>query len=97
MDLLNTLCLAALVFLSLPLPLFAAAAIGACPTARRSLVPWAWGNSFALAAAGLLIVTTPLSPWIALAVGGTAFLVCGAQMFLRLARVAAAATTTAGR
>lgn len=89
MEPLNTFCVAALGFLSLPLPLFASAALGAFPSARRSLVPWVWGNSFVLGAAALLIVATPLPAWIALAAGGTSFVVCGMQMFLRLARAAA--------
>ena len=63
----STFCLAGLVFLSLPLPLFASAALGACPSARPSLMPWAWGNSFVGAVAGLLIIATPLPPWIGLA------------------------------
>lgn len=97
MEPLNTFCLAALVFLSLPLPLFASAALGPCPGARRSLLPWAWGNSFALAAAGLLIIATPLPPWTAFALGGTSFVVCGMQMFLRLAQAAATGATMAGQ
>lgn len=92
MEPLNVFCLAALVFLSLPLPLFASAAIGACPSARRSLAPWLWGNSFVLSAAGVLIVATPLPPWVAVAIGGISFVVCGTHMFLRLARVAAIST-----
>ncbi|MBM4071352.1 MAG: hypothetical protein FJ271_20805 [Planctomycetes bacterium] len=89
MEPLNTFCLAALVFLSLPMPLFACVALKAFPAVRWSLMPWAWGNSFVLAVAGLLIVATPLPPWIALAVGATAFVVCGMQMFARFARGAA--------
>jgi hypothetical protein len=98
MDPLNTFCLAALVFLSLPLPLFASAALGTFPSARRSLVPWAWGNSFVLGAAGVFLIATPLSAWIVLAVCGISFVVCGTQMFLRLARAATSACATrAGR
>lgn len=92
MDPLNALCLAVLVFLSLPLPLFASAALGACPAARGAVVPWAWGNSVVLCAAGLLVVAAPVSPWLAVAVGGTSFVICGAQMFRRLARVAGVRT-----
>lgn len=89
MELLHTFSLAALVFLALPLPLFASAALGACPVARRSLLPWVWGNALGGAVAGLAIVATPLPPWIALSAGAVIFLVCGAQMFHRLARTAA--------
>jgi len=85
-DPLNAIGLAVLVFLSLPLPLFASAALGACPTARGAVVPWAWGNSVVLGTAALLLVATPVSPWIAVAVGGTSFVICGTQMFRRLAR-----------
>jgi hypothetical protein len=89
MEPISTFCLAAIVFLSLPLPLFASAALGTCPSARRSLMPWVWGNAIVGSAAGLLIVATPLPPWMGLAIGSTAFLVCGMQMFFRLGRRAA--------
>lgn len=90
----STFCLAGLVFLSLPLPLFASAALGVCPWTRRTLTPWEWGNSIIGSVAGLLILGTPLPPCIALALGGTSFLFCGMQMFLGLARAAAISNAT---
>lgn len=85
---LNTFCLVALVFLSLPLPLFASAGLRAFPSARRSLVLSVWVNSIVLCAAGLLTLT-PLPVWLAAAVGGTSFILCGMHMFVELARAAA--------
>ena len=83
---LNAFCLAGLVFLSLPLPLFASAAIGARPSARPLLLPWVWGNAISGAALGVLIVATSVPPLAALAVAGTIFVACGTQMSYRLAR-----------
>ena len=88
MEPLHTFCFAALVFLSLPLPLFASAALASCPPARRSLLPWVWANAISGAALGLLILATPLPPWVGLAAASAAFVVCGMQMFHRLAQAA---------
>jgi hypothetical protein len=88
---LDTFALAAMVFLSLPLPLFASAALGAYPAARRSLMPWVWGNALGGAALGLLIISTPLPAWALLATASAIFVFCGMQMSLRLARAAARA------
>ena len=46
-ELLNAFCLAALVFLSLPLPLFASAALEVRPFARPLLLPGVWANAIA--------------------------------------------------
>ncbi len=86
MESLNTFCLAGIVFLSLPLPLFASASLGVCPSARRSLMSWVWGNSIVLGVLGLLLVTTSAPPLAELAAGCLVFLACGLQMFVRLAR-----------
>lgn len=97
MDMLKTLFLAFLVFLALPLPLFASAALRICPAARTLVLPWVRGNSFALAASGLFIVATSLPPWIAFAVGGLAFLACGTHMSSSLARVAGSPSVATAR
>jgi hypothetical protein len=86
MEPLGTFCLAALVFLSLPLPLFAGAALGEYPSARRSLLPWVWGNAAAGAFFGLLLVATALPPLALLGSGAAVFVLCGMQMTARLAR-----------
>lgn len=88
MDPLSTFCLAGIVFLSLPLPLFASAALSACPSSRRSLMPWVWTNAAAGAVLGLLIIATPLPPLVELTLAGAVFMYCGMQMSTRLARLA---------
>jgi len=70
---LSTFCLSALLFLSLPLPLFAGAAIKVYPLARRSLMPWLCCSSVGLGVMGLLIIATPLAPLAELVVGCTIF------------------------
>jgi hypothetical protein len=94
MEPLSTFCFAALVFLSLPLPLFASAAVDACPSARRSLIPWVWCNAIGGGAAGLSIIASPTPPLAALAVGCVIFIVCGLQMFRCLARTASVNPST---
>jgi hypothetical protein len=84
-------CLAALVFLALPLPVFASVALQACPAARRPLLPWVWSNAIASSANGLLIIATGLPRMALLATGCVVFLICGMRMFQQLARIAAVA------
>jgi hypothetical protein len=84
-DALNLFSLAVLVFLSLPLPMFASAALSARPSARPLLLPWVRGQAVSIGALGVLMVTTPVPPLIVLAAAGTVFLACGTQMFRRLA------------
>lgn len=81
MDHISTFCLSAVVFLSLPLPLFASVAIGASPTHRRSLMPWVWANVAIGLIAGLSIIAMFFPPVVAAAVASIAFVHCGAQMF----------------
>lgn len=85
MDPVSTFCLSAIVFLSLPLPLFASATLGVCPSSRRSLMPWVWGNAIVGAVTGILIVATPFQPLIAVTVASATFILCGTQMFRRVA------------
>jgi hypothetical protein len=85
-ELLDTLCLAALVFLSLPLPLFASAALGVRPSARPLLLPWVWGHARSGGALGVLLIATSIPPLVVLAAAGTIFVAWGMQMSRRLAR-----------
>lgn len=86
-------CLAALVFLALPLPVFASVALQACPSARRSLLPWVWSNAIGSAAIGLLIIATGLPCLALLATGCVIFVICGMRMFQQLARIVSMANT----
>ena len=81
----NTFCLAAIVFLSLPLPLFLSSTLGVCPSLRRPLVPWVWANVIVGSACGLLIIATPFEPFIAVGAASAAFILCGMQMFRQIA------------
>jgi hypothetical protein len=56
MDPFTTFCLAAVVFLSLPLPLFAGTALAGRVAGRRSIVRWVWADKACGTLAGLLIV-----------------------------------------
>ena len=85
-DPLNAFCLAALLFLSLPLPLFASAAVSARPSVRPLLLPWVWLNAIGGAALGGLIIAAAAPPLAVLAAAGTLFVTCGMQMCYRLAR-----------
>jgi hypothetical protein len=85
MDPVNSICLAAIVFLSLPLPLFASAAIASCPSARRLVMPWVWAHCICGSACGLLVIAAPLPPWWGLALAAAGFIGCGMQMAHNLA------------
>lgn len=81
MDYVSVFCLFAVVFLSLPLPLFTSVAIGVSPSYRSSLMPWVWANVAAGSIAGLSIIATSFSPIIAATVASTAFVVAGLRCF----------------
>jgi hypothetical protein len=81
----NTFCLAAIVFLSLPLPVFASAVLGVKPSARRFVMPWVWAHAGVSAVFGLTIITEALTPLAAVAIVGTGFVICGTGMFRSLA------------
>src|SRR5688572_25619343 len=85
-DPLHAFCLAALLLLSLPLPLFASAALSARPSARPLLLPWVWGNALGGGALGTLMIATAIPPLVVLAAAGMVFVTCGMQMVYRLAR-----------
>ena len=85
-DPLSAFCLAALLFLSLPLPLFASAALSTRPSARPLLLPWVWLNAIGGTALGVLLSATAAPPLALLAAAGTLFVTCGMQMSHRLAR-----------
>lgn len=91
MEPVHTFCLAALVFLSLPLPVFASAALRVRPAARERLFRPVRANALGLGVAGVLLVTTSLPPLVVLAAGGTVFVTCGARMCARLAEAASGA------
>lgn len=89
MNALNSFCLASLVFMSLPLPLFASAAIGVCPSLRRSVIPLVWINTFIGATMGLLVAANSPMPLLLVAFACVTFIVCGIRMFRHAAKAAA--------
>ena len=84
MNFVSTFCLTAIVFLSLPLPLFASATLGVCESFRRELMPWVWVNVVVGSLAGIMIILTPLQPLVAVTVASATFILCGMQMFRRI-------------
>lgn len=80
MAVLPDFCLAALVFLSLGLPLYAAAKLRPIPPARRPHLGAVWAGQAGLAAAGLLVIAGGADP-VACVAGGAAGCVLGGWMF----------------
>ncbi len=80
----NGICLAAVGFLSLPLPIFASVVLNVRPAVRKLIMPCVWINILVVVLATLMIQfsTWPLTP--VLVAGGT-FLVCGMEFCRRLA------------
>jgi hypothetical protein len=73
-------CLAALVLLSLPLPLYAAARLRPIPPARRPHLGAVWAGQAGLAAAGLLVIAGGAYP-VASVAAGAAGCVLGGWVF----------------
>ncbi|VTR91978.1 unnamed protein product [Gemmata massiliana] len=63
-------CLAALVLMSLVLPLYAAARLRPIPAVRRPYLAAVWAGQTVIAAAALLITATNADPVVCVGVGG---------------------------
>lgn len=89
MTLVHEFCLAAIVFLSLPLPVFASLVSDEFLAAGHRLKPYVYGNALAGAVLGLLVIATPLPELALTAIAAIVFMTCGAGMFVALARYGA--------
>ena len=85
MDPVSTFCLASVVFLSLPLPLFAGVSLGVCPSLQSSLKPLVWANALVGSVTALSIIATSFPPLLAVTVSAATFIICGMEMFRRIA------------
>lgn len=79
-------CLAAIVFLSLPLPVFASLVSDEFPAIGHCLKRYVYWNTVTAAVLGLLVIATPLLELALTALEAIVFLACGAGMFVGLAR-----------
>lgn len=89
MAFLNAFSLCAIVFLSIPLPIFLSAAIHVRPSLCGPTVKLVWINAAVCSVSATMIIATPVLPLIAVAIAAASFMLCGMQMFQQMAKCSA--------